>query len=896
MSLTYFRVGKRLAIILLFTLLAAIAVMGYIFLQSGKTLFTDPYKAITPEACFVIETVDLKSLMNSITSGQGLFGELGNVKELSSFNRKVKFLADQLNKPDYKQILNEGTVLISFHPDKNQKLQLLLSAAVSGTMKKRHINELLHASGVREIIESNRGDINILKGVYKIDNRKDTVFISLISGLLLCSTAEELIKEADAAISTGRNIRSLNGFSRVFMASGKKEDKIFVVFKNLGPLLNSIFSEKGRYVAEKILKLADVAAGDIYISEGGLILNGYTESIEPAQLLNRYKSVSPEDFKTYKILPSATYMFETTIRPSGAVTGGSGIRTGNMGSFCNKIKSYLGDEISRVYLDLRGRPVSDNSLIIYELSDRIQAEQMFIEESGSLFETLYFKPDDATRQPVYKIQMTGLSESVNPGFAPGADETFITFYDSFMITGSSYETISRLLYDNLLNKTLANDLLYRDFESSLPSRSGYYFYCVPSRTTDFLAGFLKGDLVNALRSNRSSLNKLQAVGYQLASSNGMIYNSISVSFRKQEREESTTEWETLLDTVAAIKPFFFTNHTTGAKEIFIQDMNNNTYLINSAGRVLWKVPVREKITGTVYMIDYYRNGKYQLLFSGENYIHVLDRNGNYVERYPVRLRSPSTNSLALFDYDINKNYRLFIAGEDKLIYSYDINGSAVKGWKPFRTAGIVSTEICYFRISGKDYLVASDESSVYFLDRTGNKRLNIKEPVTRAKGSAMRLNAGSDPSVVCSSPDGTVQHIYFDGSVKKIRMRSFSVDHSFDFFDVDGDGFGEYLFLEKGIMYLYDHERSEIFTRNFETDAAGGPISFIFSSSDRKIGVFDSNRKLIYLIEKNGNTAKGFPLRGASMFSIGKLSDKSGWHLIVGGTDRFLYNYKIETD
>jgi hypothetical protein len=376
----------------------------------------------------------------------------------------------------------------------------------------------------------------------------------------------------------------------------------------------------------------------------------------------------------------------------------------------------------------------------------------------------------------------------------------------------------------------------------------------------------------------------------------MIYNSISLGFREQEREESTTEWETLLDTLAAIKPFFFTNHTTGAKEIFIQDLNNNTYLINAAGRVLWKVPLKERITGTVYMVDYFRNGKYQLLFSGRNYLHLLDRNGNYVERYPVRLRSPSTNSLALFDYDNNHNYRLFIAGEDKQIYSYNIDGNVVRGWKPFRTAGIVQTEISYFRISGKDYLVASDESSVYFLDRTGNRRLNLKEPVTRAAGSAMRLNTGSDPSVVCSSPDGTIQHIYFDGSVKKFTIRALSVDHSFDFFDVDADGFGEYIFIDKGILYLYDHDKSEIFTRNFETDAAGGPISFVFSSTDRKIGVFDSRKKLIYLLEKTGETARGFPLRGASMFSIGKLSDRSGWHLVVGGTDRFLYNYKLETD
>jgi hypothetical protein len=98
------------------------------------------------------------------------------------------------------------------------------------------------------------------------------------------------------------------------------------------------------------------------------------------------------------------------------------------------------------------------------------------------------------------------------------------------------------------------------------------------------------------------------------------------------------------------------------------------------------------------------------------------------------------------------------------------------------------------------------------------------------------------------------------------------------------------------MLYLYNHNRTEVFTRDFGSDKLGGPINFVFSASDRKIGVFDINKKLIYLIDRNGDTMKGFPLRGASMFSIGKLSDKSGWHLIVGGTDRFLYNYKLETE
>jgi hypothetical protein len=890
-------VGKRVAIIILVLLVSGLAIMGYYLQQGRKTLFTDPYKSINPYACIVIETVDLQSFMNSLTTGKGLFGEISKIKEFDSFNHKLKYFTDQLNKPGFKKFLNDGSALISFYPAKTGKLQALLSMTVPGETRIKHIKELLHDSGIRDVLESKTAVGIILKIPYNVNSRKDTACISLVSGLLLCSNSEALLGEASIQSGMEKDVRTLPGFSRVLLASGKNEDKIFVVFANLPKWVKSVLGTEAEKWAGIISKLAGTAGGDIYLNEEGLALSGYTECTDSSDLLFRFKSLPPREFHTYKILPSATVLFETVVPPSVSMSGqNNSFASPETVNIAGKLKDYLGEEITRAYIDIKDRPVGDNTLIIYELANRVQAEQLFVEEPGTGNEILYFEPDEQTKIPVYKTPFHGLSRVLIPGSSPDFEGSYFTFYDNFLIEGSSFVTISRLLYDNILNKTLANDLIYRDFAGTLPSRSGYFFYCVPSRITEYLSGFFNDNIVTALKSNKNSLKKIQAAGYQLASSNGMIYNSLSIRFKEEGREESNTEWETLLDTVAGIKPFFFTNHITGAREIFIQDIKNNTYLINAAGRVLWKVPLSERITGTIYMIDYFRNGKYQLLFSGRNYIHLLDRNGNYVERYPVKLRSPATNSLALFDYDNNLNYRLFIAGEDKQIYSYDKTGNVVKGWKPFRTTGIVKAEISYFKVSGKDYLVAADESSIYFLDRTGNKRLNLKEPVTKAVGSALRLNPGSESSVVCTSPDGTVQYIYFDGSVKKITLKKFSSDHSFDIFDIDGDGFGEYIFIDKGILYLYDNDKSEMFKREFGSDELGGPINFIFSASDRKTGVFDVNKKLIYLIDKNGETMNGFPLRGASMFSIGKLSEKSGWHLIVGGTDKFLYNYKIDTD
>ena len=889
------QVNKRIAIIAIVILVAGVGVLGYFLHQGSRTLFTDPYKVIAPDAGIVIETIDIRSFFNSMTTGKGIFSEIGNIREFSSFSDKLKLIADQINKADFKRFLNEGTALIAFHPGNDGKLTPLLSMTIPAELTFRQIREGFESSGVKRIIEKKVNGKRLFELPYLFEGKNDTLFLTVSSGLMVCSTSKELIMRSITGTTAATDIRNAPGFSKILLSAGKNEDKIFIVFENLSKVITPMLDPGARGLADRIAKLGGSAGGDIYISDEGISASGYTESKDPSSLLNRYKDIQPGEFQTYKVLPAATALFESTVftKENGDKPYTSVLQ--EVSALATSLRPYLGEEVTRAYIDIRNRPVGENSLVIYELRNRVQCEKVFLESLGRKASITYFEPDDQTKIPVYLTNNPGLISVLIPGFAPGFIDSYYAFYDNYLITGSSYVTLSRFLYDNLLNKTLVNDMFYRDFERTMPTRAGYLFYCVPSRIIDYLARYLNGDIIKGLRANKISLDKIQSIGFQLSSINGMIYNSLSVSYKDEIREESTTEWETLLDTIAAIKPFFFTNHITGAKEIFIQDIKNNAYLINAAGRVLWKVPLKERIMGAVYVIDYYKNGKYQLLFSGKNNLHILDRNGNYVERYPVRLRSPAVNSLALFDYDNNLNYRLVIAGEDKLVYTYDKSGSVVKGWKPFRTAGFAAGEASYYRISGKDYIVVADESSIYFLDRYGNIRLNLNDAVTKARGSALRFNPGSEPYLVCSSPDGTVQNIYFDGKVKKFSLRVFGFDHSFDFFDVDGDSFGEYIFIEKGILYLYDHDGKEMFTRDFGSGELGGPLNFIFSSSDRKIGVFDLNKKLIYLINSKGEIMNGFPLRGASMFSIGKLSPKNEWNLIVGGTDRFLYNYKLET-
>jgi hypothetical protein len=259
------------------------------------------------------------------------------------------------------------------------------------------------------------------------------------------------------------------------------------------------------------------------------------------------------------------------------------------------------------------------------------------------------------------------------------------------------------------------------------------------------------------------------------------------------------------------------------------------------------------------------------------------------------MRSPASNTLALYDYDGNRDYRLLIAGTDRKIYLYDRSGAQVRGWNLFVTKGTVKDQIAFYRVRGKDYLVVADEQSLYFLDRTGNTRVNLREPVTRAAGSALRLTQGSEPSVVFTTPDGAVRSISFDGSVSGKLAGKFTKAHRSDFADLDGDGVNEFLVIDQGTLYVYKNDSTELFTKSFETKDIRGPYLYNFSASDRRAGVYETGKQLIYIFSRTGDPAPGFPKKGGEFFAAGKLSSSGGWSLISDGTDGYLYNWGLDT-
>ncbi len=220
--------GKRTAVILLFFFLAALTLIGYFLHQSRKSLLTDPYKAIAQDACFIIETADIQSLLNTLTTGKGIFSEVGKIDEFRNFDTKLKYVADQLNKPGFKKLSQEGKTLISFHPADRKAAVPLISMTIPADAGFRQVREALVSFGIKNIEEEKTSGKRIIKLPYAIIDTRDTVFLSISSGLLVCSTPKAC-DECTYTIQAGADKRVLLDFG-CYLATEKKEDKFFMIF------------------------------------------------------------------------------------------------------------------------------------------------------------------------------------------------------------------------------------------------------------------------------------------------------------------------------------------------------------------------------------------------------------------------------------------------------------------------------------------------------------------------------------------------------------------------------------------------------------------------------------------------------------------------------------------
>lgn len=922
---------KKWTIIPLLFIAALILIILYFLTLHRPASPVEPLKAIPIDAAMIIQVNDFKALSAKITGNNAMWHELRALPGLEKLDGQLRFL-DSLfqHVPEASVVLQQAPSFLSAHFTGKDRISLIHFFQLPSQQHEKKISDLIKGLVVNSgTIKSREYENTLIHEVVLLqDNKTKNFSFSAYRNILMISFSSILLEDAIRQLAAESSLLSLKGFPEIYATAGKNVDaNVFINFQHFPKSLSTFFRSDFRAEVRTARNFAGWAELDVNLLSDMLLMNGF---VHPPDSVSSFATLlinqAPQRVTADEFLPGSAASFLTLclsdpgryftdyhsfLQDQGTYTTYRNTLISMNNAYGidlpNEFTEIMDHEITLAFDPGSREGDPGHTYLLLRVKSSTQAEEKLIsiltriaaaESRPVSAYTAIYRFDNELNFPIYHLPVRRFTAKIFGNLYAALDEHYFTMLENYLIFGNSEESLKTLIHSVILNKTLKHDPAYQTFKNSLSPRSGLLFYCNLSKSQPVYGPYLTEAIGKSWATYHSVFQQVQVAGLQLYASNKMLYNNLLLKFFSAGDRETQTVWESKLDTLTRFKPVFVLNHQTRQNEVFVQDLKNNIYLINQVGRILWKVQLPESINSEVFQIDYFRNGKLQLLFSTRNMLCLIDRNGNFVDRYPVRLRSSSTAGVAVFDYDNNRDYRLFIPCEDRQVYVYSKEGSLIPGWQFGRSENIVTQPVQHFRIADRDFIVFGDGFRTYILDRKGNVRVDVDAYFPRSARNNYQLylpRDGSGTGVVTTDTTGKIYRIGFNGkTVTAATGDRFTNAHYFDCKDLNGDGMPEFIFLEGASLTVYTHAYNRLFTHDFSIPPDTRPQVYQFSATDRKIGVTSRSENRIYLFNNTGELYAGFPLQGNTPFTIGNFGDTlSRFNLVVGSQDNYLYNYRV---
>jgi len=917
---------KRFIYVGLFVVVCAGLLTVFLLKRMDKITPVEALQAVPGDALMFIEDADYEYITETFLPGSRIWIDFVNTTGRNELDSMISAVLSRVSAHEtLHEFLMKKGLSISIHLQGKDQLVPLFYISYADHHGDHEFEQMIFSLLEGETMVNDRKYET--ETLYDISGNPGSIpgkfTFSCVNGICLISPSSLLVEGSVRTIHAETDPAKDAGLELIRGTAGRYvHANIYINYTGAHKLFYPYTRQESWPLLQELSGLATWGELDLDIKEDAIVLNGMTlaDSEEPL-FLGAFANQSPVKMELHEMMPSGTsYFLHMGISDRAKFRGQMETYLSGRGVW-DKIKAEK-DKLDRLYgIDPLGDLINimDDEMAWFAIEGETADpdEEVLVIETRSHSETsevvmhwmeqfmqahafdmssyrFVYQLDNQTRFNIYRMP-----ESCYEGLLPGRlFNNYFTVYENCLIFGPSVEVLSRVIYQNILHKTFVSDPVFKEMSDYLSNRSNITLFFRPFPYLDYKRELLNDHTATHLESMELFLRRIPGIVIQYSSEERLLYHSISCKYTSQIKEKALTVWESLMDSAAVIKPALVINHNTQEKEIFIQDASSNIYLINSTGRILWEQKLEGPIIGSMFQVDFYKNGRLQYLFNTAEKLHLIDRNGNYVERYPISLRSPATAPIALFDYDKSRDYRIFVAGEDRKIYVYDIEGNVVTGWKFNKTESIVTRALQHFRVGDKDYIVFSDQNRAYFLDRRGRERIKPKSRVVFSPGNPFSLDMNireERPRWISTDTAGNVACIYLDGSVSTLFEQKISGDHFFRMQDMDKDGIPEYIFAAGNELSVLNQEGNRLFSYRVRDRISDMPDIYKFSASDIKIGITDRSRNRIYLINADGSLYEGFPLEGSTRFSIGYFAGSdSRFNLIVGSTNNFLYNYSIE--
>lgn len=880
---------KRTPFLLTLTVLILAAGGYYLYDQVLNKEALRPWDLVPAETVFVYEKDICDSCIEEMQKTA-----LWQIIEKASFHGRP---VDSLKAKLHSLVGDSKNLLVSAHITKKDDFDFIYY--LSDT------DNLLKPASVLSLLKGYRyteRELNSVR-IHELTLEKHTFSWVLIRDVWVGSFTPFLIEDVIRTYNGKPNFNKVNPEVRKLPRISGDAGNIYLQLRNFSDWF-SIFVPGN----EQVYAVGKSSLLDIKSSENNLVLNGFSlDSTAYADyLLSIFRNQSPVSFSLKNHVPNRTIMFTSFGINDGLAFSDA------LQRFVSTHKPRLRDSLDRLssglqfaWKDLYGDIADEIGICLVEgMESQRLAKIMMIETKtpGLWIKHLNAVSEKVSKDTVFyekfsdyiirEIPTHRFPEKFLWPLAQGFDHTFYTAQGNLIFMSDNLEELKFFLEDIEHEDIWGKSVSKNQFLESTLLESNVSVFINTPKIWNVLTPKLNPRWKQFVRENQTLLQTVQMSAFQFSHLNNTYYTNVTIHHPKGKRDvafassarKSVVHFTQPIQRLHAVK-----SHVSQGNEILIQDSLNDISLVSMEGKVLWTIPIGDRITSDIEQLDFYNNGKLQYIFSTKDAIHIIDRLGSYVPPYPIHLEGKDIRYLSVVDYDRSKRYRFLVSEQNGDLWMYDKLGNNLDGWTPRPVGEGLVTHPRHHRIRGKDFILAiRKDGLIHLYNRRGEMVRNFPLDIQGAPMGDYFLEIGSDITrsyfVVITrdgyrvrfNPEGKIQNREtllraYVGSQFRLITEKFNKSyliaqhdrHQLTISDVSGKKIlaNDYIDLKEGDVKYYQY---------------GGGKSFI-SLTDRV-------QRLSYVFDGAGNLLTHPPLESTAIELRMTNSDQSYVFFIHGKT------------
>lgn len=800
-------------------------------------------------------------------------------------NKSVDVNDSSLLSKDLELLLTESNMLISANVIGNKDLDLTFFADLKG-------NSIINR--LRKYLENVKKNFSLVENtriykdvsIYELTNDHITYSYVIYDSYFIGSFTPFLVEDAIRTVidKQALSFKEVNG--ELFSISKLTNDdgNIYVNGAKFQDVLQVFLSTNVYHKAYKS------AFYDLNVSSDQVLMNGFSYVTSGKEyFLTPSNNQTPKPIKVKRYIPNNTsFLYHLGIDNTQEWLRNSFGQNEivQLDSSANilydrtKITRWLGDEIALVELE-SNKIEKLMFLDVVDMNEGLNQLNTLAEQAvEAIGDTLYY--EYFADHLIKELRINNFPEKVFGSMFSGFEDCYYTTMDNYFVLSNSVEGIKILINENEKENTWGKSVDKSRFLQSTMEEANISIFFDVNKVWGRLLNLLNDTWRGVFEKNDFAFRKFQMGAIQFSNIDNKYYSSIVL---KKTGEANTlikrgtfdVEKTTYLESIAVTKPFIVRNHMKGGFETMIQDSLTKLYLISNEGEILWTDSIGETIVDNVVQIDYYKNKKLQYFFATTTQLHLIDRNGEYVEGFPYQLGFEAEYSSVL-DYDNSKRYRFLIGNKRGDLYIFDKNLTNLEGWRPKVLTGPLSVRAEHIRVRGKDMIVASEsEGKINVLNRLGIPYPGFPLEFDFSLKSEVFADIGSNfgnSTLNLISPDGELISVNLEGEVLK-RKQFFKPSKETQFkltTSTDGKSLVIYRY-DRSRLSVLDSEDNVIFEKDY-LDANITDVQFYNFGVGREVyAVTDSKQQFTYIYNHLGELINYTPIN--SGFKIGLIDYSS---------------------